>query len=105
VIQRLGLAEKIGPKTKLVPGDVRLIDPVVRGEVELGIYPVAEIMATQGVSLVGPFPPEIQNSTTYAVAVGTASAQSDAAKAFVTFVSGPTAAPVLAAKGIDPPAR
>jgi molybdate transport system substrate-binding protein len=77
----------------------------VKGEVELGIYPVAEIMATAGVRLVGPLPEEIQNYTTYVVVVSKETKQGDAASDFVRFVSGPSAVAVLASQGMEPAKR
>ncbi len=105
LIQRLGLASQVGPKTRLVPGDVRLIEPVAKGEVELGIYPVAEIKATAGVTLVGPLPEEIQNYTTYVVVMSKETKQTEAAKVFVAFVTGPSAAAVLTSQGMVPARR
>jgi molybdate transport system substrate-binding protein len=105
LIQRLGLADQVGPKTKLISGDVRLIDPVAKGEVELGIYPVAEIKATQGVTLVGPLPEEIQNYTAYVVVIGKKAKQADIAADFVRFVTGPSAAAVLLSQGMVPATR
>jgi molybdate transport system substrate-binding protein len=102
LIQRLGLADQVGSKTKLISGDVRLIDPVAKGEVELGIYPVAEIKATAGVTLVGPLPEEIQNYTTYVVVVSNDTKHAEAAADFVRFVSGPSAAAVLVSRGMVP---
>jgi molybdate transport system substrate-binding protein len=102
LIPRLGLTDQIDPKTRLISGDFRLIDPVVKGEVELGIYPVAEIMATPGVRLAGPLPEEIQNYTIYVVVVSKETKQGDAASDFVRFVSGTSAAAVLASQGMVP---
>jgi molybdate transport system substrate-binding protein len=105
LIQRLGLADQVDPKTRLISGDFRLIDPIVKGEVELGIYPVAEIMATSGVQLAGSLPEEIQNYTTYVVVVSKETRQRGAASDFVRFVSGPSAAAVLASQGMEPVKR
>jgi molybdate transport system substrate-binding protein len=105
LIQRLGLADQVGPKTRLISGDFRLIDPVAKGEVELGIYPIAEIKATAGVTLVGPLPEEIQNYTTYVVVVSKETKHADIANDFVRFVSGPSAAAVLVSQGMVPARR
>lgn len=105
LIKRLGLADAVGPRTRLVPGDVRLIDPVAKGEVELGIYPVAEIKATAGVTLVAPLPEEIQNYTAYVVVVSKETKQPDAAHDFVRFVTAPSAATVLLSQGMVPAQR
>jgi molybdate transport system substrate-binding protein len=105
LIQRLGLADQVGPKTRLISGDFRLIDPVAKGEVELGIYPVAEIKATPGVTLVGPLPEEIQNYTTYVLVISKEAKQAELATDFARFVSGPSAAAVLVSQGMVPAKR
>jgi molybdate transport system substrate-binding protein len=105
LIQRLGLADQVGPKIRLIAGDFRLIDPVAKGEVELGIYPVAEIKATPGVRLVGPLPEEIQNYTTYVVVVSKETKRAGVANDFVRFVSEPSAAAVLVSQGMVPAKR
>ena len=43
-----------------------------KGEAELGIHQISEILAVPGVKLVGPLPAEIQNFTVYAAGVGAA---------------------------------
>jgi ABC-type molybdate transport system substrate-binding protein len=52
--------------------------------------------------LVGPLPKGIQNTTTYAAGVTGSSAHKEAAAALLKALSGPAAAAVLKAKGMDP---
>ena len=56
----------------------------------------------KGVTLVGPLPKEIQNTTTYAVALSASAKNKEAAEAFITALSGPDAAAVLKSKGMEP---
>jgi ABC-type molybdate transport system substrate-binding protein len=52
--------------------------------------------------LVGPFPGEIQLTTSFATAVGTGAQQPEAAKALIEFLAAPAASAVFRAKGLDP---
>ena len=63
---------------------------------------ISEILPYAGAELVGPLPAEIQLSSVYSAAVGTGAKEVDAAKAFIKFLTAPTAIPVLKAKGLEP---
>ena len=47
-------------------------------------------------------PAEIQLSSVYPAAVGPGAKEPDAAKAFIKFLTAPSAIPVLKAKGLEP---
>src|SRR5436309_2985178 len=74
-----------------------------RGEAELGLHQISEILPVKGVKLVGPLPAEIQNYTTYAVAIGAEATQPDAARALIRLLTGPAAEGVLKARGMERP--
>ena len=60
LLERLGLTEAIRARTRRPNGDsVALL--VARGEVELGLVVITQILTTPGVQLAGPLPPEIQS--------------------------------------------
>jgi len=100
LLDRLGLAAEMKPKAKLKNGG-HVSDLVVSGEAELGIHQISEIVGQPGVTLVGPLPAEIQNYTTYVGGVSSAARQAEAARAFIKVLSGPSAAAVLKAKGME----
>lgn len=102
LLQRLGIAEQIGPKAKLKRGG-HVSDLVVAGEAEIGIHQMSEIVGQAGVDLVGPLPAEIQNYTTYAVGLSPAARDADAGRAFIRLLGSPAAAAVLKAKGMEAP--
>ena len=103
VLERLGIADEMKPKTKLVPGP-EAPDLAARGEVEIAVAMVPEILPVRGVDLVGPLPQELQNKTDFAYTAGilTEAKQPAAAKALIEFISGPAAAPVVKSKGLEP---
>jgi molybdate transport system substrate-binding protein len=105
LLERLGMAQELNPKLNLdrsegdVPENVFL--GVAKGEIEMQIGQITEIIISPGVDLAGPLPPEIQNTTVMAAGIVTASKAPDAAKAFISFVSSPSAAAVLKASGFQ----
>jgi molybdate transport system substrate-binding protein len=102
LLQKLGIAEAVKPKAKLIPGGA-VAAHVANGEAELGIHQISEIIPVKGVTLVGPLPAEIQNYTTYAAGIGASAKEAAAASALVKVLSGPDAAAVLTAKGMQTP--
>jgi molybdate transport system substrate-binding protein len=102
LFERLGLAEVVKPKARLIPGGA-VAEHVAKGEAELGIHQISEILPVKGVVLVGPLPDEIQNFTVYAAGLGAAARDPAAARELIAFLSGPKAALVLGAKGMISP--
>ena len=98
---RLGVAAEVKPKAKLIPGGA-VAEHIARGEAELGIHQISEILPVKGVTLVGPLPADIQNYTVYAAGLGAHGKESEAAKALLKALSGPAAADVLKSKGMEP---
>jgi molybdate transport system substrate-binding protein len=74
---------------------------VATGDAELGFNQTSEILAAQGVEVVGPLPADIQNYSVFAAAITATSKQADAAKTLTTFLSSPSSAKVLKAKGFE----
>jgi molybdate transport system substrate-binding protein len=101
LLDKLGIAAEVKPKAKLIPGGA-VAEHVAKGEAELGIHQISEILPVKGVTLVGPLPAEIQNYTVYAAGIGAHAKESDAAKALIKALSGPAAAEVLKSKGMEP---
>ena len=101
LLERLGIAEDMKPKTKLLPPTEKLYGSVASGDVEIGFNQISEILAQPTVELAGPLPSAIQNYTQFASGIVTGNSQTDAARALVTFLSSPPAQTVLKAKGFE----
>jgi molybdate transport system substrate-binding protein len=100
LLDKLGIAAEVKPKAKLIPGGA-VAEHIARGEAELGIHQISEILPVKGVTLVGPLPAEIQNYTVYAAGIGANAKEAEAAKALVGALSGAAAADVLKTKGMQ----
>jgi molybdate transport system substrate-binding protein len=103
LLERLGIAEELKPKLRLdrTEGDVpeNVFLAVARGEIEMQIGQITEIVIAPGVDLAGPLPSEIQNTTVMAAGVIAASKAPEAAHAFIGFISSAASATVLKATG------
>jgi len=103
VLETLGIVEDMKSKTILIPG-AGAAEVVARGEAEIGVSQTIDLIRVAGADYVGPLPPELQNTTDFVFSAGVlASAKEpDAAKALIKFLSGPDAARVIKAKGMEP---
>jgi molybdate transport system substrate-binding protein len=101
VLERLGIADQMKPKTILVPGD-QSAEVVAKGEAEIGVAQTSEIVPVAGAQLVGPLPGDLNLITVFSAGLGAGTKAPEAATSLVKFITGPTAAPVLKARGMDP---
>jgi molybdate transport system substrate-binding protein len=98
VFQRLGIADTIKPKTTLGSGGY-VVEPVGKGEIELGIHQITEILPVPGVELVGPLPAALQKETVYIGAVTKSARQPKEAQDFLAYLRRPETRAVFAEKG------
>jgi molybdate transport system substrate-binding protein len=101
VIEKLGIADQLRPKMKNVRGAPVAVG-VARGEVEVGIHQIAELMPIAGVEIVGDLPAELNKAIFYGTGLTTMTKQPNAARALVKFISEPAAAPVVRKNGMEP---
>ena len=101
LFERLGIADAI--KSKVVRPETDIVSQLVaKGEIELGLVVITQIMTTPGVELVGPIPQELQYYVRWSGGVSANSAAPDAAKRLISLLRSPTAVPVLKAQGMEP---
>jgi len=102
VIERLGLAEQLKPKTRFGKGGDVTEVTLALGEGTLGITQISEIVDKPGAEFVGPMPNELQNYTGVTLGIPTDARSSQATAAFIAFVQGPLAAAAIKARGMEP---
>jgi len=102
MIEELGIAEALRPKLKLNSGSYNA-ELVARGEAELAIQQISEIVPVEGAELVGPLPADVQLTTVFKAAIGADAAHPEEAKAFIAFLGSPTATAVIEAGGMQMP--
>ena len=100
LIAKLGLADALAPKITVEDGIVGKL--AARGDVEIAVQQISELMQADGADIVGPLPDALQSITIFSAGVFAASGQQAAAKAFVAHLASPAVAPVIRQKGMEP---
>jgi molybdate transport system substrate-binding protein len=104
LFKRLGVEAQMAGKARMIPAEpVGAV--VARGEAALGFQQISELKPIQGIDLVGPLPPELQQITVFSAGIVAGSTNPNAARALLAFLSSPEAAPVIAETGLEPMSR
>ena len=101
LFERWGIAEQIAKRIVQAPPGVPVGSLVAKGEVELGFQQLSELIHLDGISIVGPLPPEIQITTTFSAGVRTASRQADAVREMLAYMASPAAAAAKLRQGME----
>jgi molybdate transport system substrate-binding protein len=102
VLDRLGIAAEMKPKTVLHANARAAGVLVTNGEAEIGINLIQELIPLPGIDLVGPLPGDLQNTLVFTAVVMTGAKDAAAAKALIDFLRTPEAAAAIRAKGMEP---
>jgi molybdate transport system substrate-binding protein len=99
VVEKLGIAEVLKPKTKYgAGGDVAEVT-IAQGPGALGLTQVSEIVGKPGMQFV-PVPDALQNYTGFVAGTPRGAQPSQAVKEFIAFLRTPEAVAVMKAKGM-----
>ena len=101
VLDRLGLAEAVRPKLKLLPGAARTAELVARGEVDLAVQMMSELQGVPGAEIVGPLPGDLHYQIVLAAGLDAKAREPAAGADLIRFLSGSEAAAVLRKKGME----
>ncbi len=103
VLDRLGLADAIAQKAVLTNGGRAAVEKVARGEAELAVTLISEIVAVKGVRLAAAVPEPLQLYSIYAAGIPAGSSNPLAARAFIAALTAPSMAERWKAAGFEPP--
>lgn len=98
VLQNLGIADAMKPKTTLLEGGY-VVEAVGRGEIELGIHQITEILPVKGIKLVGPLPEALQKVTVYIGALTPKARDPEQARRFLAHLQTPESRQAFAKRG------
>jgi molybdate transport system substrate-binding protein len=101
LLDRLGIAEQIRAKAVVLPTGYTA-EPVARGEAELAIQQVSELMVVPGVDIVGRLPEEIAGVTMFSAGPFRGTAQPEAAASLIADLASPARAEIYRACGLEP---
>jgi molybdate transport system substrate-binding protein len=101
LLERLHIAEVVNAKATVIPagftGEV-----VRRGEAEIAVQQISELMAVPGIEIVGTLPPGIEGVSIFSAGIFAASQNAALARSAIERLAAPDAADVFRAKGLEP---
>ena len=103
VLARLGISDRVMPNMRYFPNGYAAMKWLAdsRGQGELGITQITEILANNGVTYAGPLPGDLQTKTIYSAGLSARAAEPDVAREFIARLTSPTARSVLAKAGYE----
>lgn len=103
VMERLGITEAMRDKI-VIAGSGRVAEVAARGEAELAVQQISELVPVKGADFVGPFPAELQQTSEFAAGIASASDARELAAALIALLAAPASAPLYTASGLEPAA-
>jgi len=100
VIRDLGIADQVMAKARLNSGSYNA-EFVARGEAELAVQQISEIVPVKGAELLAPLPAELQLTTAFDAAIGANAREAAAAAKFIAYLASADAQRVIRANGMD----
>ena len=100
LIKRLGLDEEIRAKAIVLPEGLTG-ELVLRGEVELAVQQMSELLQVPGINIFGKLPPAVQQATVFSVGVFNQNTQPSSTQAWVDFLQAPNAQRAFQQQGLD----
>ena len=94
---RLGIAEQMAEKSTTMG-----VAAVARGDAEIAVQPVSEILPVRGVDFVGTIPADVQYIAVFAAAVVAGSKEINASKRLIAFLASEGATAAIKKNGMEP---
>ena len=102
VLERLGIAEQVASKVLIPPSGVPVGEVVAKGDAEIGVQQISELLPVPGIEIVGPLPPELQKVTVFSAGLFAGASEPQVAKALLALLTSAVARPVYQRKGMEP---
>lgn len=101
LFEKLGLTQILAPKLKIIQGEP--VGAVVeRGEAEIGLQQIPEILSVPSIDYVGPLPADIQNVTVFSFGVHEKVNDKSAVQAWIKTLTSQAAVAHIIKYGLDP---
>jgi molybdate transport system substrate-binding protein len=102
LLERLGIAEAMKPKTKYPPPGGFSANLLLTGEAELAVQQKPELLHVAGTEIVGLLPGDLNLVTEFAAGISSDSKDADAGQALIEMLQSPQSAAMFRSKGLDP---
>src|SRR5262245_652591 len=101
LVDRLALGPNLRPKFKMFTTGDDVREAVARGDAEIGVMPLSEVLPAPAIEVLGLFPPAVQDYAVMVAGVSPHAAQSPAVRALIQFLMSPAATTVVTNKGME----
>src|SRR5580658_1410103 len=101
LLERMGIAEQMKPKTKYPPPGGFSANLLMTGEAELAVQQKPELLHVAGAEVIGLLPGDLNVVTEFAAAIMMGCKYAEVAAALITTLRSPEAIAVFLAKGLD----
>jgi molybdate transport system substrate-binding protein len=99
--QRLGIADQVMSKSRLIGEGERVGAVIARGELDVGFQQISELLPVPGIAHITPLPPELQKASVFSAGIGARSPDASLARAAIQFLASAEAASAIAATGVE----
>jgi molybdate transport system substrate-binding protein len=99
VLNKLGILDQVKAKAKIGSPAAGF---VARGEADIAVQQISELIAVPGAELIGPLPPGLDQVTQFSIGRLAPAKESPAADALIGFLTSAEASVVMKAKGLTP---
>ena len=101
LVQRLGIADRVLPKSRRIESE-RVATVVARGDAQLGLQQISELLPVPGIDYLGPLPPAVQKVTVFSAGIATGARNLDNARALIRFLASRAAVDAITKSGLEP---
>jgi molybdate transport system substrate-binding protein len=102
VLEQLGIAQEVNAKL-VAPQGRELVGAVVaRGDAEIGVQQLSELLPVEGIEILGPLPGDLQRFMVYGASLLPGAKEPAAARELVNFLKSQPAAAVFRKNGMEP---
>jgi molybdate transport system substrate-binding protein len=102
LLERMGIAEQMKPKTKYPPAGGFSGELLLTGEAELAVQQKPELLHVAGIEIVGFLPGDLNVVTEFVAGIMAGSKNAEMSRALIQSLRSGKAAAVFRAKGLDP---
>ncbi|MFH1738927.1 MAG: substrate-binding domain-containing protein, partial [bacterium] len=99
--QRLGIAEQVSGKSRLIGKGERVGAVIARGEAEIGFQQISELLPVPGIAHITPLPPEVQKISVFSAGVAAHATDPELACTVIKFLASPGAALAITKSGLE----
>jgi molybdate transport system substrate-binding protein len=103
LLERMGIAEQMKPKTKYPPPGGFSANLLMTGEAELAVQQKPELLHVVGAEVIGLLPGDLNVITEFATAMMAGCKRGEAGNALIKMLQSPEAIAVFRSKGLDTP--